>query len=183
MSNKKRKLYTAAALKEESFLVRIARSALVICTIFACALVPGMFERPVILPQCVESGIPNVIFDQQANGELIRDGRKFLVRELSGKVRPLAKCAKNGCSGPYAMLEKERIGIPIHAEFCGQFLTSVSLNDAVVYTAHPPTQAYLDEKAAKAHKVGLFSLLFVLVVLLGSILVYVHKHRASKASR
>lgn len=182
MARKKRQPQPTSSLKEENFLLLIARSALISCTLFACFLVAGLFKRPVVLPQCVASGSQNVLSDQHIYGELFRHGGQFLVRAFNGNVRSLAKCARNGCSGPYSMLEKERIGTLTHAEFCGPFLTSVSLNDVLIYTAQPPTQAELDAKAATLHKTGFFALLFVLTVLLAVILFCAHQHRKSRAS-
>ena len=181
MANKQRKRRRVAT--KTGILARWAGTGLFLCTVFACVFVSELFKDPVVLPPCVPSGMPDVVFSEKIDGKLRRNGREYVLRDAQGNDRTLAIVRRGNAPPLYYILKQYPEGAAAHAEFCGPFLTSVSLNGVPVHTAQPPTQAAIDQKAKALRSAGRYSLGFLVAVVLGLILFCAKKIRLARARR
>lgn len=150
---------------------RMANSAVSVLIVF-CFLIPILaallFQRPIHVPLCSQTKLGNVVSDSMIDGRLVFVTGAFAVRGVDNKQRFIAYCHKGGCDGPYQILKQERTGRQVHAEFCGRFLTLVSLDGMPIYIAQPLTQRVLNETSSNGRLVGVVLLITFLVLLLCS---------------
>lgn len=144
-------------------------SVLFVFFFFIPILAALFFQRPIHVPPCSASEPGNVVSDSKIDGRLVFVTGAFAVRSADNKQQFIAYCRKGGCNGPYQILQQERSGRPVHAEFCGRFLTLVSLDGVPIYTALPPTQNALNEATSNGRIVGIFLLFAFLALLLCSV--------------
>jgi hypothetical protein len=94
----------------------------------------------------------HVVANRLIDGRLRFVTGNFVVsNDQIGEVS-LARCSK-GCTGPFRELGRGKIGKPVHAEFCGKVLVSVTMNRTEIYKSIPPSQNDLDEAKASLRKV------------------------------
>lgn len=182
MANKKRKRRRVAS-KKTGILARWAGSGLFLCTVFACVLVSELFKDPVVLPPCMSSAIPDVVSSEKIDGKLIRKSREYVLRDAQGNERTLAIFRSGNARPLYYLLKQYPEGAAAHAEFCGPFLTLVSLNGVPVHTAQPPTQAAIDRQANALRIAGRYALGFLVALLLGLLLFCANRIRLARARR
>ena len=161
-------------------LVRGFRNVLFITTVFALIAVAPMFEQPVVLPPCAPGSLPGIVSNLRMDGELVRDGREYVIRDVRGNERMLARRRSGNATGPYYLLKESRQGVVVHAEFCGPFLTLVSLDGVPVHTRVPPTQVKLDKRAASMRYLGRAAVVYLLVLVLGLICYLARKRHQAR---
>lgn len=127
--------------------------------------------------------ISGVVSNSQLNGRLVHSGTKFFIDIGDREEHVLAKCVKQSCSGPYEILAHETIGVAVHAEFCGPFLTGVALNQKTVFAQQPPTQADIDRDAQVRWEMGMVCLIYLAVVALYFTRRFVKWRRATAPTR
>ena len=181
MVKKKRTRKPAKAEKKQSLVVRGALGTLVFFTLLAIGSLPGLFERAVVLPACGPGTAPGVVADTTIDGRLVRKRREYVIRDALRNEHSLATQRGWYASRPYGVLENSRENLAVHAEFCGPFVTLITLDGVLVYTDQPPTQPEIDQQAAMARYIGCFGLVFLLTVLLGSFLFLGKSARQGKA--
>lgn len=138
-----------------------AGKILFVCCFFAFAAVPGLFRSRPLLPLCVAGAVHGVASNSQISGTLVKDGRDYLIDGADNQKHVLVKCSRSGCSGPSRILSHQTPGRPAHVEFCGRFLTLVSVGGVPVFTAQPPTQEAMDREFESMRSIGFYSLLFL----------------------
>lgn len=182
MAKRKRNRQRNKSFDRTGGIVDKAIGVLIALCLLALVCVPSMLTQSVPLPTCAPGAVPGVVSDNEVNGILVRARRhEYVIRTESGHERAITTCVKSNCKGPYDILDKKTAGQPAHAEFCGTYLTLVALDGVPVYTASPPSQDKLDAEAQFSRGMGLFSLLFLVVVGLGVAGYIVKKRRRAPA--
>lgn len=143
-------------------------SILLVSCLFFPILAAVLFARPVHVPVCKASGFANVRSDSEVDGRLEFTTGNFAVRTAEHKQRFLTRCFKGGCFAPYDLL-REKIGRPVHAEFCGKFLTLVASDQVPLYTAQPPSQEMLNASASRMRTVAVVLMLVFFLLFCGGI--------------
>lgn len=156
-----------------------AGTILFVCCVLAFAAVPGLFESRQLLPHCVAGAVPGVVSNSQINGTLVKQGRQYLIDGADNQEHFLVKCNRSHCSGPSDILSHQTPGKPAHVEFCGPYLTLISVADVLVYKAQPPTQEAMDRGFEGQRSFGLYALLFLECVGFGLAWFFVKKARSS----
>lgn len=163
MKRRKRK---PAVKKRETTPTTWPERIFVTSCVLALAGLCMLFENDVVLPRCERSAMPGIVSNSQLSGKLAHTYRTFLIDVGDHEEHVLAKCTRNSCSGPYKILRQERIGTAAHAEFCGPFLTLLSLDQRLVYAKPPPAQADLDGSSNARRISGLVCFLYLAAVAL-----------------
>lgn len=156
-----------------------AGTILFVCCVLAFAAVPGLFKSRPVLPQCVAGAVPGIVSNSQINGTLVKNGRDYLIDGADNQKHFLVECRRSRCSGPADILSHQTPVQSAHVEFCGPFLTLISVSNVPVYTARPPTQEAMDREFYSQRSFGLYALLFLECVGFGLAWVIVRKVRAS----
>lgn len=136
---------------------------------FAALLTLGLFMQRVVLPPCTFSEATGTVSSVQTYGKLMHGWGKYVVQDAHGNEVNVAECHRN-CPALYHRLKKEPPEAPAYTEFCGPYLTFLSVNQHPLYTARPPTQSRIDEMTVMAHWTGLFALLYLVVIIAGSLM-------------
>lgn len=154
-----------------------AGTILFVCCVLAFAAIPGLFESRPLLPQCFCGAVPGVVSNSQINGTLVKHGRDYLIDGADNQEHFLVRCHRSHCSGPADILSHQTPGNPAHVEFCGPYLTLISVADVLVYTAQPPMQDAMDRNFEVQRSFGLYALLFLECVGFGLAWFFVKKAR------
>jgi hypothetical protein len=130
-----------------------------------------------LLPQCFSGATPGVVSNSPINGTLVKHGRDYLIDGADNQEHFLVKCHRSHCSGPADILSHQTPGNQAHVEFCGPYLTLISVADVPVHIDQPPTQEAMDRDFEGRRSFGLYALLFLECVGFGLAWLVVKKAR------